>query len=163
MRRYNLEVGASRYVIDVDEITTDRYRVLVGDAEYEVRLAGDEELAEGEITPAMALPRSGAPRPAAPAAPLPRPEAPPARTPSAPRPAPAGAPGLLTAPMPGKILAVGAACGDRVQRGQTLLTLEAMKMKNALKAPCDGVVREVLVREEQTVAHGDPLLRLERQ
>ena len=54
MRRYNLEVGGTQYVIDVDEITADRYRVLVSDQEYEVRLTGDEDLAEGQITPEIA-------------------------------------------------------------------------------------------------------------
>jgi biotin carboxyl carrier protein len=68
--------------------------------------------------------------------------------------------GALTAPMPGKILSVEVGHGDRVSRGQTLVILEAMKMKNAIKSPYDGVVLEIKVRPDQTVAHGDLLLQL---
>ncbi len=166
MRRYNLEVGDSKYVIDVDEITADRYRVLVGDQEYEVRLAGDEDLAEGQITPEIAPVRPGVasasapPRPVA-STPLPRSAAATPPPPSGRLGAPA-VPGGLTAPMPGKILEVGVSQGARVGRGDVLLTLEAMKMKNAIKAPYDSIVTEILVREGQTVAYGDPLMRLEQ-
>jgi biotin carboxyl carrier protein len=62
--------------------------------------------------------------------------------------------------MPGKILSVEVGRGDRVSRGQILLYLEAMKMKNAIKAPYDGLVMEVLVQAEQSVAHGQLLLQL---
>ncbi|MEI8191631.1 MAG: acetyl-CoA carboxylase biotin carboxyl carrier protein subunit, partial [candidate division NC10 bacterium] len=68
--------------------------------------------------------------------------------------------GALTAPMPGKILSVEVKQGDRVSRGQTVVILEAMKMKNAIKSPYDGVVLEIMVRAEQSVAHGDPLAQL---
>ena len=68
--------------------------------------------------------------------------------------------GALTAPMPGKILSVEVRHGDRVSRGQTLVILEAMKMKNAIKSPYDGVVLEIRVRPDQTVAHGDLLVQL---
>jgi biotin carboxyl carrier protein len=62
--------------------------------------------------------------------------------------------------MPGTVLIVDVAEGERVARGQQLLTLEAMKMKNAIRAPQDGVVLEVRVKSGQRVAHGDLLLRL---
>jgi biotin carboxyl carrier protein len=72
-----------------------------------------------------------------------------------------GAAGALTAPMPGAIASIEAAPGARVRRGDVLLVLEAMKMMNPIRAPRDAVVGEVLVRAGQTVAYGDPLLRLE--
>ena len=64
--------------------------------------------------------------------------------------------------MPGKILLVEVKQGDRVSRGQTVVILEAMKMKNAIKAPYDGVVLEIMVCAEQIVSHGDPLAQLGR-
>ena len=167
MRRYNLEVGGTQYVIDVDEITADRYRVQVGEQEYEVRLTGDEDLAEGQITPEIAPARPGPPlavsslRPVGSTPPPPRSAAGSAPSSSG-RPGGAAVPGGLTAPMPGKILEVGVAQGARVGRGDVLLILEAMKMKNAIKAPYDGTVIEILVKEGQTVAFGTPLLRLEQ-
>ena len=42
--------------------------------------------------------------------------------------------------MPGTVLSVGVAAGDRVDAGDTLGVMEAMKMELALKAPFDGVV-----------------------
>jgi biotin carboxyl carrier protein len=62
--------------------------------------------------------------------------------------------------MPGKILSVQVGIGDRVARGQTLVILEAMKMKNAIRSPYDGVVLEIKARPDQTVAHGDLLVQL---
>ncbi|MBJ7486634.1 acetyl/propionyl/methylcrotonyl-CoA carboxylase subunit alpha [Brevundimonas sp.] len=48
--------------------------------------------------------------------------------------------GTLRAPMPGKIVAVSAAVGDAVVKGQPIVVLEAMKMEHALVAPFDGTV-----------------------
>jgi biotin carboxyl carrier protein len=62
--------------------------------------------------------------------------------------------------MPGKILTIEVGVGARISRGQTLLILEAMKMKNAIKAPQDGVVMAIAVQPEQSVAFGDLLLQL---
>ena len=163
MRRYTLEVGGKPYVIDVQEVTADRYRVEVEGQEYEVRLSGDEDLTEARISPEIVLAREAAQHlpqtaPAArPAAPFPAASSPP----PGPRPSTDGhIVGALTAPMPGKILSVEVKQGDRVSRGQTVVILEAMKMKNAIKSPYDGVVLEIMVRAEQTVAYGDPLAQL---
>ena len=51
--------------------------------------------------------------------------------------------GAILSPMPGRIIAVDVAAGDRVIKGQKLLTLEAMKMEHSLTAPFDGVVAEL--------------------
>ncbi|MDR1387180.1 MAG: hypothetical protein LBJ44_06250 [Propionibacteriaceae bacterium] len=72
-----------------------------------------------------------------------------------------GGPNLFEAPMPGVVLSIEIAPGAPVQRGQTLLVLEAMKMKNELKAPRDAIVADVLVAAGQQVKHGDPLIKFE--
>jgi 3-methylcrotonyl-CoA carboxylase alpha subunit len=51
--------------------------------------------------------------------------------------------GAILSPMPGKVIAVEVAAGDKVTKGQKLLTLEAMKMEHSLTAPFDGVVAEL--------------------
>jgi len=51
--------------------------------------------------------------------------------------------GSILAPMPGMVIAVAVAAGDKVTKGQKLLTLEAMKMEHSLTAPFDGVVAEL--------------------
>jgi biotin carboxyl carrier protein len=64
----------------------------------------------------------------------------------------------IRAPMPGLVLAVTRAVGESVARGETVAILEAMKMENDLSTPHDGEVKEVLVRQGQTVNQGDVLL-----
>lgn len=67
----------------------------------------------------------------------------------------------MEAPMPGRVVRVAVAVGDQVKKGQTVVTLEAMKMEHALKAPRDGVVREVGCREGELVQAGVALVVLE--
>lgn len=63
--------------------------------------------------------------------------------------------------MPGKILAVHAAPGQAVKKGETLVILEAMKMEHDVTAPHDGVVREVACEVGQQVDAGTVLVTLE--
>jgi 3-methylcrotonyl-CoA carboxylase alpha subunit len=69
--------------------------------------------------------------------------------------------GRLTAPMPGKVIAIAAAAGARVERGAPLLVMEAMKMEHTIVAPADGVVAEVLFGVGDQVEEGAELVRLE--
>lgn len=64
------------------------------------------------------------------------------------------APGSLLAPMPGSIVRAAVAQGDRVERGQALLWLEAMKMQHQISAPTDGIVTELPITEGQQVDVG---------
>jgi 3-methylcrotonyl-CoA carboxylase alpha subunit len=66
--------------------------------------------------------------------------------------------GRLTAPMPGKVVAVMIANGAEVQKGQPLVIMEAMKMEHTIAAPSDGLVEEVLYAVGDQVADGAPLL-----
>ena len=67
----------------------------------------------------------------------------------------------LTAPLPGKITHVAVAVGDRVEKGDTLLVIEAMKMENEFRAGAAGTVAEVRVQAGQAVNAGDVLVVLE--
>jgi 3-methylcrotonyl-CoA carboxylase alpha subunit len=69
--------------------------------------------------------------------------------------------GRLTAPMPGKVVAVLATAGQEVKKGEPLVIMEAMKMEHTIAAPSDGVVQEVLYRVGDQVADGAPLLAFE--
>ncbi len=105
-------------------------------------------------TGAMQAVSVAAPTPAAPA---------PAQTVAA-APAPATVPApaaaasvdgtLLLAPMPGMIIKYEKKNGDAVKKGDTLVVLEAMKMENALTAPCDGTVQGIKFASGDTVAKG---------
>ena len=68
--------------------------------------------------------------------------------------------GLVSAPMPGKVLRVLVKEGESVKTGQGLLVLEAMKMENEIPAPRDGVVKKIHVKEGDTVNTGDPLIEI---
>lgn len=70
---------------------------------------------------------------------------------------PTVAAGEVTAPMPGKILAVNVGVGDRVQYKDVLCTLEAMKMENEIMSTVGGIVKEVRVAPGQDVSYGDIL------
>jgi biotin carboxyl carrier protein len=73
----------------------------------------------------------------------------------------AAAGGVLTSPMPGKIVKVLVKEGERVAEGQTLLVMEAMKMQNELKSPGDGAIAKVHVAEGATVETGAKLLEVQ--
>jgi len=64
----------------------------------------------------------------------------------------------ITSPLPGVIVAILVKPGDQVSRGQELCTLEAMKMKNAIKSTRDGKIASVEVNVGDQVGHGQVLL-----
>jgi oxaloacetate decarboxylase alpha subunit len=67
----------------------------------------------------------------------------------------------IRSPMAGHVRRVLVALGDRVEAGQVLLILEAMKMQNQISSAAPGVVAALAAREGATVAQGDPLCRVE--
>jgi acetyl-CoA/propionyl-CoA carboxylase biotin carboxyl carrier protein len=73
----------------------------------------------------------------------------------------AAADGDIRAPMPGQVLLVHAAAGDRVSAGDPLVVLESMKMELVLTAPVDGEVAELTVAVGDKVAVDQPLARVE--
>ena len=70
-------------------------------------------------------------------------------------------PQKITAPMPGKIVRIMAAEGDRVEHGQGIMVIEAMKMQNELKSMKKGVVRRVMVQKGAAANAGDVLAIVE--
>jgi 3-methylcrotonyl-CoA carboxylase alpha subunit len=69
--------------------------------------------------------------------------------------------GAIVAPMPGKVTSVEVSQGDKVAKGQRLLTLEAMKMEHGLVAPFDGVVAELNAKAGAQVSEGTVLAVIE--
>ena len=168
MRRFTVAIGDETYTIDVHQLAADRFEVTVGDLTFEATL---EE--EGDLPGAMISPEIVAPEEARPA-PLPRVIAQPA-PPSSPGSgigaaarsspgagsAPAGGRAdVLAAPMPGVVLEVLVVPGATLQRGDPILVLEAMKMRNTIRSPRDAVVLEIAVEAGRPVGPGDPLVRL---
>ena len=132
-----------------------KYRVNVNGTQYDITL----EVLEGEA--AVAPKAAPAPAPAAPkAAPAPAPEPKPAPAPAA-KPAAAPAAGVqVKSPLPGSVIKVNVSVGQAVKKGDTLLTLESMKMENPILAEQDGTVAQVAVAAGQTVMQDDLLIVL---
>ncbi|MBE6447109.1 MAG: acetyl-CoA carboxylase, biotin carboxyl carrier protein [Alphaproteobacteria bacterium] len=77
----------------------------------------------------------------------------------------ASQPGVIEAQMVGTVyLSPGPGAspfvkiGDRVDKGQTLFIIEAMKVMNMIKAPRSGVVKHIFVQDAQPVEYGDPVV-----
>jgi len=68
---------------------------------------------------------------------------------------------VVSAYMPGRVVAVRTAVGEQVEAGQPLVVLEAMKMQNEIQSDRAGVVRVVHVSEGEAVEGGDPLVEIE--
>ena len=149
-RRMKVVVNGKSYTVEVEDLATSPVRVTVDGRPFEVDIQTIEsEVAQ--VEPAAAPARPAIVEPVAPAGR-------PAQPPATPR---SGSPREITAPMPGNILDIFVKVGDSVSGGQELCSLEAMKMKNAIRASRDGVIATVEVTEGQSVTHGAVLFTLE--
>ena len=66
----------------------------------------------------------------------------------------------VKAPMPGLILNIMAEEGQEIKKGDALVTMEAMKMENIIKAIADGVVNKILVKKGDKVEKNQVMIRL---
>ncbi|MEN0003987.1 MAG: biotin/lipoyl-containing protein [Bacteroidota bacterium] len=67
----------------------------------------------------------------------------------------------IKAPMPGLVLDIQVQAGDTVQKDDSLLILEAMKMENVIKSPGEGVIKSIEVGQGQAVEKNQVLIELE--
>ena len=67
----------------------------------------------------------------------------------------------IKAPMPGLVLNIAVNVGDTVEVNQKVLTLEAMKMENAIKSPTAGIIAAIEVQAGQAVDKNQVLIRFE--
>ena len=124
-----------------------KYKVTLNNRVYEVDV---------EMGQAMLIDEYDAVAPAAPAAPTAVPAAP-----AAPVAVPAAALAsgeVVKAPMPGNILKINVAPGQKVEEGDVLIVLEAMKMENEIVATKSGTVAQVAVSKGAVVETGAPLV-----
>ncbi len=69
--------------------------------------------------------------------------------------------GDVTTPIPGKVTSIKVALGAKVSEGDTLLTIEAMKMENEVHTPINGTVKKILVKIGDTVNPDETLIEIE--
>ena len=68
---------------------------------------------------------------------------------------------LITAPMPGKIVKIFSKPGDNVKKGQSVLSLESMKMEYLIKAEKDATIKDIYTAESEFVQIGTKLVEFE--
>lgn len=131
----------------IREVEYMKFKVTLNGKTYEVEAEKGAPIPETVYTAPAAAPAPAVEVPAA-AAPAP-----------APAPAPVAVSGtVVSSPLPGNVLAIEVNPGEAVKAGQVLVLIEAMKMENEIVAPCDGVVKQILVNKGAVVATGDKLL-----
>lgn len=124
-----------------------KYKVTLNNRTYEVEVEAGQAMLVDEY-------EAYAPAPAA--VPAPVAAAPAAASVSA---APALAAGeVVKSPMPGNILKINVTVGQKVNEGDTLLVLEAMKMENEIAASKAGTVAQIIVSKGAVVETGAPLV-----
>ena len=144
MTTYRVTVGEKEYQVEIEDVNARPVRAVVNGRVVQVWVP--------EQGPAPAL---AAAQPAAGAAP-------PVRAVVSPT-AAAAQPGAMSgrevrAPMPGAIVSLAVQPGDRVDTGQDLCVLDAMKMNNRIRAPHAGVIADVHATVGQQVQYGDLLM-----
>lgn len=139
-------------------------RVKIQEKEYEVEIADLNArpvmaAVEGQTFEVWPEEQAAAAAPAAAPAARPAVEKPAARpAPAAPAADNGGSANAITAPIPGVIVAVAVKEGQSVSQGQELCTLEAMKMKNAIRASRAGKIGAIRVAVGDHVRHGQVLV-----
>ncbi|MBI5599244.1 MAG: sodium-extruding oxaloacetate decarboxylase subunit alpha [Deltaproteobacteria bacterium] len=71
--------------------------------------------------------------------------------------------GDVITPVPGKVTSIKVDAGDRVAEGDTVLTVEAMKMENEVHSPISGVVKKILVKIGDSVNPDETLMEVEKE
>ena len=127
-----------------------KYKVTLNNRTYEVEVEAGRAMLIDEY-------EAYAPAPIAPAAPVAA--APGAAAPAAAAPAVSVAAGeVVKSPMPGNILKINVSLGQKVNEGDALLILEAMKMENEVVAPKSGTIAQIIVSKGAVVETGAPLI-----
>jgi len=67
----------------------------------------------------------------------------------------------ISSPMPGKVVKIPVAAGDEVKKGETVITISAMKMESEYKSPIDGRIAKIYVAEGETIEANQKLIEIE--
>ena len=149
MKEFTFKINGAEYKCAVEEIEAGKTNVTVNGNVYTVETEAPAAPAPKPAPAPKAEEPKAAPAPAA--APAPKAEAPKA----------APAAGVqVKSPLPGSIIKVLVSEGQAVKKGDTLLTLESMKMENTIAAECDGTVKQIAVTAGQNVMQDDLLMVL---
>ena len=127
MKEYKIKINGNNYNVTIDEVEDNVAKVEVNGTPYNVEF--EKPISKPKTISVVNRPAAA---PAAGPAPASKPAA-------AAAPAAAGG-ATVNSPLPGVVLEIKVKDGDKVTKGQVIMVLEAMKMENAIEAPCDGTV-----------------------
>lgn len=160
MRKYEVTINQKDYSVLVKSFSADDAELEINGKTYNIKMDGPIRSISS-----FGQPVNTAAAPVYQAAPVMSP--PPVQTnvpaPSAPASSPAptsGAGQAVTAPIPGSVLAILVKVGDKVDVGQTVITMEAMKMENEINAHVAGTVDSILVKVGDAVNQGQRLVEI---
>jgi biotin carboxyl carrier protein len=148
MMKVRVKVDGEIYEVEIADL---RARPILASVEGEVFEIWPEEVQAGDISttrPILSVPQAELEKPPA-AGSIPVCVEPPRES---------IGPKKVTAPIPGVVISINVKSGEKVEHGQELLVLEAMKMKNAIRANRSGLIAQVYVAAGDTVSHGQALL-----
>ena len=148
MNKYQYKVQGVDYDVEIEEVEGNLAKVNVNGISFEVELQQPINPAHAITKPKVVAPQPAAPRPVA-AAPVPTQPA-----------APAGAGMPTKSPLPGTVTSINVVVGQKVNEGEPILVLEAMKMQNNIEAECSGTITSILVKPGDTVMEGSVLVTI---
>lgn len=134
LRKFNVKVNGKSYIVEVEELSPAATASGLGNDQPAAAPAVAETVNQNTTPPGVTAPPAGSTR------------------------TPVAGKEVVVAPLPGKITALQVTAGQKVQAGDLICVLEAMKMENELFCSVTGTVKEVLVRTGDTVAVGEALV-----
>lgn len=137
MKEFKFIIDGHKYEVSVNEIEDNNAEVTVNGTPFNVLIEKKEKKETTPVRPAATVAAAVA------------------------QPRTATGKLTVTAPLPGSIVKVLTPAGTAVKKGDTLLTMESMKMENNIVAEADGTVKAVFVEPGKNVMQDDKLLEIE--
>lgn len=143
MKSFKFKINGNEYNVDIESIENSIMQVEVNGSKYQVELEMSiPEIKTPKLITSVAVPSTDS-------------------TPSTLKTfgpdSPKGG-GTIKSPLPGVILNIHVQIGQSIKIGQRLITLEAMKMENNIDSDKDGIVKEIKVKQGDSVMEGDVLI-----
>lgn len=142
MNTYEIIVNGTTYLVELGEVSSSPIQVTVNGEVKTVSFREVQPEAQPKTVPTTVVVEK------------------PVMTPVQKMPPTAVAGTKINAPMPGKILSITVKVGDRVKEGDTVCTLEAMKMEMPISTTAPGNVKAIHVAVGDNVAYNDPLVSI---
>jgi biotin carboxyl carrier protein len=147
MKKFDLVINNKHYIVEIENVGYQSAEVIVNGTEFQVAINRDAKRDEDNIPKIMSHIEEN------------RSKVPTANV-TAPKTVNTSLSGV-NAPMPGLILGILVKVGDKVNAGQTVIKMEAMKMENEIKSVSAGVVKAIHVSQGVNVAEGELLISIE--